>query len=693
MKVLSILLCAVIILPLVSFAQDDGLTWPREFEAKGYEITLYQPQLESFEFDTLQGRMAISIKPPEGEMVFCAIWFKAKMTTDTEERMVTLENIDIPRVNFPDMEDQEKIEKFKNLLITEVESWDVQLSLDRLVASLNEIEDLKTQSVQLNNDPPVIYFRKSPAVLVSIDGEPMLKKIDNTNLEYVVNTPFFLVKDQSKKQYYIKGGKFWYVSGDIQKGWKETKQVPSDIEKLAKDNLPELEPDSISLSYTEAPELIVVTEPAELLLTDGEPDYASIEGTSLLYAKNSESDIIMDINTQEHYILLAGRWYRSKSLIDGKWIFTEPADLPEDFAKIPDDSDMATVRASIPGTAEAQDALLEQSIPQTATVDRKEAKVEVTYDGSPEFKKVEGTEVSYAVNTDKTVLLIDKKYYCVDDGIWFVSDKPTGPWIVSDVRPDEVDDLPPSSEVYNVKYVYIYDSTPDVVYVGYLPGYTYSYVYSGVVVYGTGYWYRPWYGTYYYPRPVTYGFGVHYNPYTGWGFSFGVSVGWVGWRFHPYPGWWGPRGYHYGYRHGYYHGYRRGAAYGYRAGYRAGYRNANRNVYRNHSAGVRQTGNYKRTQTGRSMQTKTRSSSKLNNVYADRKGNIHQRDRNGNWQQKSNRRTTQQPSQRSSTMQKQNRQQLERSYQNRTRGNTNYNRSRSYSGSRTGARSGGGRRR
>ena len=150
--------------------------------------------------------------------------------------------------------------------------------------------------------------------------------------------------------------------------------------------------------------------------------------------------------------------------------------------------------------------------------------------------------MSYAINTDKTVLLIEKKYYCIEDAVWFVSDKATGPWEVSTVRPDEVDEIPPESPVYNVKYVYIYDSTPDVVYVGYLPGYTYSYVYGGVVVYGTGYYYRPWYGYYYYPRPVTYGYGVHYSPYSGWGFSFSIRVGW---GYHPYSRcYWGPRGYH-----------------------------------------------------------------------------------------------------------------------------------------------------
>jgi hypothetical protein len=692
MRKLIYLFLLLILIPSIIFSQEDELTWPREIETEEGVVTIYQPQIDSFAGDTLQGRMAISLKPPEGEMIFCAVWVKAGMSTDLDERTVTLETIDIPKINFPDMEDDSKITQLKKFLKNEIESWDVVMSLDRLLASLDEAEGMNNPSENLNNDPPQIYFRTSPTTLISIDGDPILKKIDNSNLEYVVNTPFFIVKEQNKNPHFIIGGKFWYVSDEVLGIWEETEDVPSDIVKLAEENIQEEEPDSISASITEAPAIIVVTRPAELIITDGEPDYASIEGTSLLYAKNSENDIIMDINTQDHYILLAGRWYHSKTLKDGEWKFCEPDNLPEDFAKIPEESDMATVRASIPGTPEAQDALLAQSIPQTATVDRSEAKVEVTYDGNPEFKKIEGSEVSYAANTDKTVLRIKDKYYCVDDAIWFVSDNATGPWAVSDVRPDEVDDIPPSSEVHNVKYVYVYDSTPEVVYVGYYPGYTYSYVYGGVVVYGTGYWYHPWYRTVYYPRPVTWGFGVHWNPWTGWGFSFGFSYGWVGWRFHPHRGWWGPRGYRHGYRHGYRRGYRHGYRRGARAGYRAGQRSASRNVYRNRSSGVR-TGDVKRSQANRNTNTRARASTKPNNMYTDKKGNVYQKNQNGNWDQKSNKKTTQGTTQKKSSVDKNQSKQLDRSANNRSRGNTNYNKSRSQSSSRSRGRSGGGRRR
>ncbi|MCK5705732.1 MAG: hypothetical protein KAI29_31500, partial [Cyclobacteriaceae bacterium] len=413
MRILRYVLAIVFITFNLSNGQDQDteLTWPREIESLANTITIYQPQLESFKNNILEGRMAISIKPKNEDMLFCAAWFSAKMDTDLDSRLVTLDKLSITKVHFPDMDDTSKINQLSKIVEDETKTWDIEMSLDRLLASLDDVEDIGTPSEKLNNTPPDIYFRTSPASLISIDGEPIVKEIEDSDFEYVVNTPFFLVREKGKSTYYIKGGKFWYESNEITKGWKETKNVPSDINKLAEDNIPKEEADSISASITEAPALIVVTKPAEVILTDGEPDYQSIEKTTLLYVKNSESEIIMDVNSQQHFVLLAGRWFKSKTLKDGDWTFTEPSDLPEDFYNIPDSSDMSTVRASIPGTPEAQDALLEQSIPQTATVDRKTATVEVKYDGDPEFNLVEGTEVSVAANTDKTVLLIKKKYY------------------------------------------------------------------------------------------------------------------------------------------------------------------------------------------------------------------------------------------------------------------------------------------
>ena len=110
--------------------------------------------------------------------------------------------------------------------------------------------------------------------------------------------------------------------------------------------------------------------------------------------------------------------------------------------------------------------------------------------------------------------------------MWFTAKAATGPWTVADSIPsDEIDRIPPSSPVYNTTHVHIYESTPEVVYVGYTPGYLWSFPYYGVPVYGTGWYYPPYFGSWYYPRPPTWGFHVGYNPWTGWNYGFSWSNG------------------------------------------------------------------------------------------------------------------------------------------------------------------------
>ncbi len=266
--------------------------------------------------------------------------------------------MEIIKTHFPDIVDDEKISHFSELLSAEIESWNLEMSLDRILASLNEVENLKELSDQINNDPPDIYFRNTPSILMMIDGDPILNKDEGSGLEYVVNTPFFIVKDPKKKDYYIHGGPFWYSSTEITDGWEETKKVPSKIEKFAEESIEDPEVDSISQSYTEAPELIVVTKPAELILVDGEIDYQAIDGTSLLYVANSESDIIMDINSQSHYVFLP-----EDGIIQNHCrMVTGHSENQMSFRKILPRSRkipaMDSVRISVPGTEEAQTALI-----------------------------------------------------------------------------------------------------------------------------------------------------------------------------------------------------------------------------------------------------------------------------------------------------------------------------------------------
>jgi hypothetical protein len=698
----------------------DGEGWPRQFDLSGAKVTIYQPQTESFSNDRIEARAAFSVTPAGEGPLFGAMWFWSRAETDTDERLIRFSGLTVQDIKFPEG-DEEKIERFRQDLNEKFIDLDFTMSLDRFLADLATSVGGAAADPKYQNDAPVLFFETEPTVLVLIDGEPILADTGGGKYKYVVNTAYFIARDPSQSLYYLKGGNWWYESTEVERGWSPVLMPPKGISDLA-DQLftGDTEDEDTSLAGLDTPpKIIVSTQPAELIVSNGEPDFRSVEDTNLLYWDNSEGDVLMDIDTNIYFVLVSGRWFKSASVASGDWEFVPAGELPESFKSIPEDSAMASVRTSVAGTEEAREAILENTIPQTAEINRRTATAAVSYDGDPEFVVIDGTEVQYAVNADKQVLKINERFYLVDEGVWFDSARPMGPWEVSTEVPDEVNDIPPDSPVYPVKYVYIYDYTPEVVYVGYTPGYYGSYVYGGTVIYGTGYYYSPWYRSYYYPRPVTYGFGVHYNPYSGWGFSLGVSFGWLNIGFSSGWGYWGHSGYRYGYRHGYYHGARHGYYAGRRNGYISGYaagrtigyratarttqynRYAATNAYTRRANGVNRSSVRISATASVARANATTATTLNNNIYSDRNGNIYRRDNNGSWQQRSNgdwgsSEMAGTYSQRSSgtssgSTQRSTQQNLNRSYDARSRGTQ---RTQSYRSARpSGGRAGGGRRR
>lgn len=706
------------------YCQDENDSpWPKEIKVANGTVVMYQPQSETLEGNIITGRSAIAVELESYEApVFGVAWFEGRIDTDRDERTATLVDVTVTNSRFPD-QDEEMAEQLKALLESEIPKWGITISMDRLLSSLELREQQIRAADQINTDAPVILFEQAPAVLIMIDGEPRLKPEEGSKIMRVINTPYTILLD-SKTYYLNADATTWYSASDIKGDWTVATAVPKEVAALA----PPADPDEADDEADEEepgppPKIIVATEPTELISSTGEPEYTPIENTELLYMSNTESDVLLHLSNQQHYVLLAGRWYTANSM-SGPWRYVAGDELPKDFAAIPEDGQMGTVLYAVPGTDLANEAVLDAQIPQTATIERDKTSLDVEYDGKPEFEEIEETTMAYAKNSPTPVIQAGTSYYAVDDAVWFVSSSATGPWVVATSVPDVIYTIPPASPMYHVTYVKIYDYTPEVVYVGYLPGYTGTYVYNTTVVYGTGYYYPYWYGTYYYPRPSTWGFHVRYNPYTGWNFGLSYSTGpftfYIGRGSWYRGGFWGPGRYR-GYRHGYRHGYRRGARAGYRSGYRAGQRNSGRqNMYNNQRNKARSTPQSQ----ARNKATAAPSTGRANNVYSDRNGNVHRRTDQGGWEQKTkdgwqgsqarqdtNRsQPAQQPSSQPSTQpgnsgsnrpstqpttkqsyggsNKSTSQQLNNSYNNRQQGSqrtSNYNRSRS-GGSRAGRR-------
>src|SRR5688572_9030911 len=512
--------------------------WPKEIQTKnGTTITVYQPQPESMKGNKLDGRAAFSAQEKgSSDPLFGVFWFTTTMATNRDDRTVTLETIKVNAVKLPGVDDTVKISKLKQLLETEIPTWKLTGSLDELITTLEQ--EQAYVSDDLKNDPPTILYAAQPTTLVLIDGEPKLQDDKDLKMKRVINSAFLIVESPDDKKFYLYGGQFWYASADLKQGYQPVTALPKSITALDQ-QLKKQQTEKTQKAEGGPPAVLVSTMPTELIQSKGEANYANITDTNLLYVSNSDNDIFKSMDNQSFYVLISGRWYSSLKL-EGPWTYVPSDKLPGDFAKIPEGSPKDNVLASVAGTQASQDAIRDTQVPQTAKVDRKKATCTVTYDGEPKFEKIEGTSLELAMNTKSTVLKSGAKYYCVDNGVWFASTAANGPWKVSDERPKDVEKIPASSSAYNVKYVYIYDSTPEVVYVGYTSGYMGCYAYGPTVVYGTGYYYSPWYGPYYYPRPATYGFSMHYNPWCGWSMGFHYSSGWFSFSMYGGGGYWGP---------------------------------------------------------------------------------------------------------------------------------------------------------
>src|SRR6266576_3072082 len=508
-------------------AQD--YSWPRQIAVSAGTIVLYQPQAEKLIGNELTARGAIALKVTgRADPIFGAMWMTATVDVDRDSGIVWLTNLKVTRVRWPDAKPEQQ-QRFTQFVESDFPTTGFRTTLARFQASLASAEAERTHTEGLKADAPKIVFVEQLAVLLLYDSEPRTKPIENTGLAVVINTPFGVIKDTASGTYWLGGGKkVWYSATDAKGPWTAGGTPPDDILKMAPaDTSPPPPP----------PVIVTATEPTELVVTQGPPKWQTTAGGKLLYVENTETPWIRESEGQYNYLLIAGRWFRSSSTL-GPWSSVRADSLPKAFQDIPAESPIGGVRSSVALTVEAQDALLDLEIPQTTAVQRSKATLTVKYDGEPKFTDIAGTSVAYAVNTQSQVLRVAGAYYACDNAVWFKSWSPQGPWTVADSIPKaEIGKIPPSSPVYNLTFVDVYGSTPDVVYVGYTPGYTGSYAYYGVSVYGTGYYYPPYVGpTVYYAYPVTYGVAVSYNPYTGYGmgatwatgffaFSVGVAIG------------------------------------------------------------------------------------------------------------------------------------------------------------------------
>lgn len=686
-----ILLAVMFLAVMSAYAADRSPTdegWPRALTSKGSTGIVYEPQIDSWDGFNLKAHTAVAVRTTvKQEPVYGVITFSASTLVDKDERIVTLEGVQITDVKFPSA--QEQAPKFLPILQQTVKKKVRVIALDRLEAALGVSDQLKTGGpVSVKNDPPLIVFANKPSILVYIDGDPRYVPVKETggSLSRVLNTRVLLLKDASGKHYlHLFDG---YLEAPTLDGpWTVSTKPPLDLKKAetaaresGQVDLMEGQPDAKTNAPPSlrdvVPQIYTSSQPTELIVVEGDPNFLPIAGTELLYISNTTGNVFKNLKDNKTYLLVSGRWFRAGSLA-GPWEYVPHKGLPPDFAKIPDDSSKENVKASIPGTPQAREALVANSVPQTTKIRRADARfVKLEIDGEPQLAPIEGTTLFQVVNCSTPVIKVDDQtWFTVEDGAWYVASSLDGPWAIADSVPAEIYNIPASSNLHYVTYVKVYNATPEYVYTGYTPGYFGTVVTDDVVVYGTGYDYTPWIGSYWFGPPITYGLGgcIGWTPWWGWGWGFGYGWGWgwgYGWGFPPAP-WWGP---YWGWGHFGHHrfpwgpggwahtggnifhrggpwagGHRRGgghpafsgsrltgkygSAYNSRTGaLLAGQRASVKNVYTNRFAADAR-GNVTRTRGGQTSTFGSRGQGRSGNqVFATREGRVYRPASGGNWQ-------------------------------------------------------------
>lgn len=168
--------------------------------------------------------------------------------------------------------------------------------------------------------------------------------------------------------------------------------------------------------------LLVAEKPTYLVVLDGAPRTASVEGTGFLRVVNTKGLVLTD--GERVYVDVAGKWMGSKSL-EGPWAFATGPLSRLDMAR----EAVLAAGATFEGApATVATAFQRGSVPEVRVVTEPTTLVQLR--GAPKLDRVKGTTLRRVKNTSEAVFLDDatSTWYVLADGGWHRATAIEGPW-------------------------------------------------------------------------------------------------------------------------------------------------------------------------------------------------------------------------------------------------------------------------
>src|SRR5213082_84048 len=198
--------------------------------------------------------------------------------------------------------------------------------------------------------PPTIFYSNKPAEVILFQGQPAYANIPGTQLSYATNTDADLFVDTAAQQYYYLAAGRWFKAADLRGPWTyATPELPPDFAKIPENSpaarvlvsVPGTDEAKDAVLMAQVPTTAVVdpkaAEQAKVSYS-GDPEFKSIEGTSLQYATNTADKVIKVGDV--YYLCLQGVWFMSPNP-SGPW--TTATSVPKEIYTIPPSSPVYNV--------------------------------------------------------------------------------------------------------------------------------------------------------------------------------------------------------------------------------------------------------------------------------------------------------------------------------------------------------------
>ncbi len=260
--------------PAAAAPVDGG--WPRLYDLpSGGTILIYQPQVASWDkqqhlvaFSAVSYRTKAGDKPAVG-----TIKMEAETSVSSAERLVSFQKMTIVEANFPTLA-KEPVREITAELDKAMPDDERIIALDRVLANLDKSQVIPKNVEGVKADPPTIFFSKTPAVIVNLDGDPIWSPIKDNDLKFAVNTNWDLFQHAPTNTLYLRNNETWLKATDVKGPWSAAGTLPDSFKKLpAEENWKDVKANLPGKPAKAAPRVFVSSQPAELILLTGEPSY------------------------------------------------------------------------------------------------------------------------------------------------------------------------------------------------------------------------------------------------------------------------------------------------------------------------------------------------------------------------------------------------------------------------------------